>query len=264
MDLTITLNICRNKKGEWSQEQDLVIREVPVTLYVNEQELVTMLATPQYLDELAVGYLLAEGFLSKACEVASIDIDPDGNWVKVSTATETERGWQLYGRRMLTSGCGRGSIFYQSLDALDASVVTSDFTLRPECINALVRSMEDSSLLFQETGGVHVGALANEQGILLFREDIGRHNAVDKIAGYCLLHGINCQDKILLTSGRISSEMIIKAAKLGVPIIISPSAPTDLAVQIAHRLCLTLVGFARGNRFNIYSEAWRIRKTDKK
>ncbi|HHW91222.1 MAG TPA: formate dehydrogenase accessory sulfurtransferase FdhD [Firmicutes bacterium] len=253
-----TFDILRYKDGEWLPQGDLVIREAPVTIYVNGQELVTMLATPQYLDELALGYLYAEGFLAGIRQVEKVAVDRDNNVVRVFLGTGIDRSLKLYGRRLLTSGCGRGSVFYQSLDALEIGVITSLFSVSPEQVGTLVRQFQDSSLLFRQTGGVHGAALAGKGKIILFREDIGRHNAVDKIAGRCLLEGLEVGDKLLLTTGRVSSEIVLKTAKLGVPLLVSPSAPTDLAVQTARRLQLTLVGFARGKRLNVYSGAWRL------
>ncbi len=253
-----TLDILRYRDGEWVAQEDQIIREVPVTIYVNGQELVTMLATPRELDELALGYLYAEGFLAGTHQMERVVVDPEKNLVQVSLRTDIDRGLKLYGRRMLTSGCGRGSVFYQSQDALEVRAISSSFSVSPERVTGLVRQLQDSSLLFRQTGGVHGAALADKEEIILFREDIGRHNAVDKIAGRCLLDGLERGDKLLLTSGRVSSEIVLKAAKLGVPLLVSPSAPTELAVQMARRLQLTLVGFARGKRFNVYSGAWRL------
>jgi len=253
-----TLEILQYRDGEWVPREDPVIREVPVTIYVNGLELVTMLATPRELEELALGYLYAEGFLANIEEVEKVGVDRENHLVHVSLRTGIDRPLELYGRRMLTSGCGRGSVFYQSLDVLEIRAITSSFFVSPEEVTTLVRLFQDRSLLFRQTGGVHGAALAGREEIVLFREDIGRHNAVDKVAGRCLLDGLESRDKLLLTSGRVSSEIVLKAAKLGVPLLVSPSAPTALAVQTARRLQLTLVGFARGKRLNVYSAAWRL------
>ena len=192
-----TLDILRYRDGEWVAQEDQIIREVPVTIYVNGQELVTMLATPRELDELALGYLYAEGFLAGTHQMERLVVDPEKNLVQVSLRTDIDRGLKLYGRRMLTSGCGRGSVFYQSLDALEVRAISSSFSVSPERVTGLVRQLQDSSLLFRQTGGVHGAALADKEEIILFREDIGRHNAVDKIAGRCLLDGLERGDKLL-------------------------------------------------------------------
>jgi FdhD protein len=121
-----------------------------------------------------------------------------------------------------------------------------------------MRSLQDKAAMFKETGGVHSAAVADLDRIIFFCEDIGRHNAVDKIAGQCLVDGVSLEDKVLITSGRLSSEMLLKAAKLQLPLLISRSAPTSLSIELAEALNITLVGFVRGRRMNIYTHAWRV------
>lgn len=159
--------------------------------------------------------------------------------------------------KTLTTGCGKGEIYLEVLQFCrynDAEMIVG-----AEDLLSPVSRFDKGSRLFQETGGVHSGAICSTEEILLFHEDIGRYNAVDKLVGQALAKRLNLADKLLLTSGRLSSEILLKAAKQSIPIIVSRRAPTALAIELAERLNVTLVGFARGNRMNIYSGAGRIK-----
>ena len=152
----------------------------------------------------------------------------------------------------------QGSIFYNVLDSLGSNRIVSDVTIRAEKLLEYSRWLNEKSSLFLDTGGAHSCALFDGSGVLLFHEDVGRHNALDKIIGEAYFSEIPLEDKILVTSGRISSEMIIKAIKNRIPIIVSRSAPTDLSVSMASQFNVTLVGFARGHRMNVYHGHERI------
>ncbi|MFO7151764.1 MAG: formate dehydrogenase accessory sulfurtransferase FdhD [Bacillota bacterium] len=259
MELASTIKITRYREGKWSHDEDLVIKEVPVTIYANGHELVTTLASPSHLEDLALGYLKAEGLLDNLDQLEAVKVDPGGNWVKVNLKGEIHQKLKDRSQRILTSGCGRGSVFYRSLYEFETGEAnSSNIVFSEKVVGDLVSQFHKNSHLFRQTGGVHGAALADEKGIIFFREDIGRHNAVDKVIGRCILDGVDCRDKILIISGRISSEIVLKAARIGVPLLISPSAPTDLAVKAARLLRLTLVGFARGKRFNVYAGEMRL------
>lgn len=248
------LRVERNRAWETA---DPVIREVPLTVYLNGQEFVTLLCTPEQMDMLAVGFLRSEGFIRDFSEVTSLRLDEEQGFVYV----ETQGGRlaeKLYGKRTITSGCGKGTVFFSVLDALTSEPVTSDVTVAVAQIHRLMRALQERALLFQLTGGIHSAALCTPETVLFFCEDIGRHNAVDKILGLCLRDGVTITDKILVTSGRISSEILVKAAKLGLPLLVSRAAPTTLSVDLAEKIGITLVGFARGQRLNVYSHARRV------
>lgn len=236
---------------------DPVIREVPLTIFLNGKELVTLLHTPEMSEELAIGFLRSEGLIRRFADVRSLRFEQEQGIVFVETAGN-ELAEKLYGKRTITSGCGKGTVFYHALDALKSNPVTSGMTIAARQILALMRQLQERAELYQQTGGIHSAALGNQEGLVYVCEDIGRHNAVDKLVGRCLKENIDLNDKVLLTSGRVSSEILIKAAKLGIPVLVSRSAPTALSVDLAQNLGITLIGFARGRRFNIYAHKQRI------
>ncbi|MEW6260352.1 MAG: formate dehydrogenase accessory sulfurtransferase FdhD [Thermodesulfobacteriota bacterium] len=235
-----------------------VIREKPVTLFVNETELVTLLCTGNHLDELAVGFLFAEGFLKSPNDVIGMEIDESAGLVRVTCSRDTGPANQLWTKRTVTSGCGKGTLFYFALDAIRGKPVRSDLRLDPGDIVNRMEDLHRLSETYRLTHGVHNTALAEGKEILVFRDDIGRHNAVDMIVGHCLLNGIPLQDKLLITTGRLTSEMLIKAAKLGIPVIVSRNTATTLAIELAKTLHVTLIGHVRAGKFVVYSGEERI------
>lgn len=241
-----------------SREKALLVREVPLTLYVNGEELLTLVTTGDANRELAVGFLLSEGFLKDPAELASIREDAKKGVVEVTLAGDTGVARRLWQKRTVTSGCGKGSTFYLVMDSLQTRPVESSLTVSAGQVLALMKKLHEQSALYRETGGVHNSALASAEKILLFRDDIGRHNAVDKIRGATFLGGIDPADKLLVTTGRLTSEIVIKAAKMGVPILASRSAPTTLAVELAERVDLTLVGYVRAGKMKVYAGPQRI------
>lgn len=234
---------------------DNLVREFPATIYLNGQELVTLLCTPEYLEDLGIGFLMSEGMLRNRAELETVTADYEKGqiWVKSSAADSIAE--KTYMKRYLTTGCGKGTTFY-NLDG--CTPLNAVFQLTPEQIMDRMKDLQNRSELFQTTGGVHSAALASAQELILYREDIGRHNAVDKILGYCFRQGLDLGKMLLVTSGRLSSEMLLKTAKAGISVLVSRSAPTGLAVELAKQLRVTIVGFAREPRFNIYGHAERI------
>ncbi|NLP38016.1 MAG: formate dehydrogenase accessory sulfurtransferase FdhD [Firmicutes bacterium] len=236
---------------------DPVIREVPLTIFLNGKELVTLLHTPERSEELAVGFLRSEGLIRRFADIRSLRFDQEQGIVFVETKGN-ELAEKLYGKRTITSGCGKGTVFYHALDALKSNPVKSEMTIPARQILALMRQLQERAELYQQTGGIHSSALGSKEGLLYVCEDIGRHNAVDKLIGHCLKEEIDLNEKVLLTSGRVSSEILIKTAKLSIPVLVSRSAPTELSIELAINLGITLIGFARGRRFNIYANQQRI------
>src|SRR3989339_261982 len=232
--------------------KDKIVREVPFTIKVNNEEVSTLLASPSDLKELAVGYLFVEGFIESQSDITDIVVNERSFFAGVGTKNKITPE-QLQKNRVITSGCGRNISFYNAEDFKNVLPVDSDFKAEAKTILGLTAEFQKKSETFRETGGVHSAALCEGDRIISFAEDIGRHNAVDKIVGGLILKKIDPKNKFLLLSGRISSEMLLKAARIGIPIIVSRSAPTDMAVRLAKRLKITLVGFARGSKMNIYS-----------
>ena len=247
----------RIKDGESKPVEDPVTRETPLTVYLNDQELVTLLSTMEYWDELAVGFLYSEGFLKSREDITEIKSDPELGSVQVKSKRTAAVAKETFLKRYITTGCGKGSTFYHLSDAV-CQPVSDGFRVKAEQIFNLMNQAQRMSELFKETGGVHSSALCTSEKILFFREDIGRHNTVDKLAGRCLLDNIPLDDKILITTGRISSEILIKTAKMGIPVIASRSAPTDLAVKHAQDLGITIAAFVRNQRMNVYSYPDRV------
>ncbi|MBU0502732.1 MAG: formate dehydrogenase accessory sulfurtransferase FdhD [bacterium] len=231
--------------------EDKVVIETPLTIILNNIELSTLLCSPDKLKELAIGHLVSENFISSKEDIKSVDLNEKTTVVRVETTNQIPEA-ELDKKRIITSGCGRGQTFYNYRDFSGCQPIKSKIELKPEIILRLMDEFQKKSVIFQETGGVHSAALGQGDKIIAFAEDIGRHNAVDKIVGEVVLKGEETKDKFLLLSGRISSEILIKAARLGVPLIVSRSAPTDIAVKLAKHLNITLVGFARGTRMNVY------------
>src|SRR5208337_4883899 len=247
-----------DRGGKKIEQTQWVIRERPVTLYLNDREIVTLLCAGHHLDELAAGFFYAEGFIVSPDDILGIDIDEEAGKVNLSAkgdASITEGLWQ---KRTISSGCAKGSLFYFSLDALLSKPVKSDIRITPGRILDRVEDLNRLSETYRRTHGVHNTALADPDRVVLFRDDIGRHNAVDMIVGHVFLHGIPLRDKMLITTGRLTSEMLIKAAKVSIPVVVSRNTATSLAVELAVSLGVTLIGHARAGKFTVYNGQERI------
>jgi FdhD protein len=239
--------------------QGEVAREYPLTVMFNDEQLATLLCSPDDMENLAVGFLYSEGLIRTREEIKGITLDESRGIVRVNTDSEDAIDRDLFMKRVITTGCGRGISFYNFAD-LDQKQqrVESDMTVTPAQILDLMKAFQTRSEIYQKTHGVHGAALCGAPGILLFKEDIGRHNAIDKIFGHCLMGDIPLADRIIMTTGRVSSEILFKVAKREIPILVSRSTPTDLAVGLAGELGITLVGYVRGGHMNVYAEAGRI------
>ena len=254
--MTETFDIIRIKENSKETVKDVVVEEVPLTIMVGEKELVTLLCTPSDLKDLATGFLFTSGIIKKGEDIKSIIIDQE-HWIANIVLVNPDIEEKLVFKRLFTSGCGRGTLFYSAADIIHRKKIVSDFRVAPARLRSLMLNFQKSSYLFLKTGGAHSAALAGTEDILIFKEDIGRHNAIDKVIG-CALVSVGFKDKILISSGRISSEILFKAQKTRIPLLISQSAPTNQAVKLARDMGLTLVGFARGSRMNVYSAEERI------
>ena len=254
---TETVDILRLTEEGASEMEDVVVREFPLTVILNDQELVTLLSSPARQKELAVGFLFSEGFISSREEITSVILNEGTGVVRVETQGNDEAAREAIFSRLITSGCGRGASFYQATD-LGGKKVESSLKVPVGRILALARDFQQRSETYRATGGVHSAALCDTESIVAFAEDIGRHNAVDKVFGECLLNGQPTDDRLLVTSGRISSEILLKVARRSVPFLISRSAPTSMGVKMANELGITLVGFVRGKRVNVYANAQRV------
>jgi FdhD protein len=231
--------------------------ERPVTVFMNEVEVATTQATPTDLEELAVGFLVAEGLLTDRSTLSSVDADRKRGLVYVETEEAVPDEF-VYKTRYITSGCGKGITFSSVGHARDLEKTNSDLHATAEELHAMMRDMSGQASAYRDTGGMHACGLGRFGKLLLVREDVGRHNAVDKLLGRAWLDRISTADAVLLTTGRISYEMAVKAAKAHVPIVVSRSAVTDLAAEIGEELGITLAGYCRGGGIVLYTHPERV------
>lgn len=225
-----------------------VVVERPLTLFLNGQEIVTMMTVGDYPDYLAVGYLLNQNMLRPDDTVTGIDVDDELDVVVVRTARATNFEDKLK-KKTRTSGCAQGTVFGDLMEKFDEIELPKDAVLRTSWIYALSRKINMAPSLYLEAGAIHGCVLCEGDRPLVYMEDVGRHNAVDKIAGYMFLEGMGPEGKIFYTTGRLTSEMVIKTVQMGVPILISRSGFTAWGVQLARQAGLTLIGRAKGKRF---------------
>jgi FdhD protein len=238
---------------------DEIATELPVRLILNNEPLVTLLCTPTELEELAVGFLLSEGILSKRSSIKKITVDDKAAVVRIELS-ELPPDWQaMFEKKTISSGCGRGITFTNYRTDLDRKMDAPSLLMSLNDVRNLLIMFRNISTLYLETGGVHSAGLSDGKKILLFSEDIGRHNAVDKLIGKAFLRSVSVENKILLTSGRVTSEIVTKAGRNRFPVLISRAAPSCMAVSYAEDMGITLVGFARGDRMNIYTWPNRIK-----
>ncbi len=234
--------------GEWDEVEGEVIEETFVSIFVNGQELATIMSTPRDQDRLALGFLCNEGLIAGMDDVRAVHICPSGACVDVWLR---RADFQPPRRRILTSGCGGGVTFTDLAKTLPP--LQSDFRLAPARLVELLIEMQRRGSLYARSRGVHTAALADGTRLLAVAEDVGRHNTLDKLRGDFLLRGLDPRDCVLLTTGRISSEMIGKAARMGCPIVASRTSPTAMSVRLAREWNITLCGYVRRERMNVYA-----------
>ena len=234
---------------KWESLDAETIVETPVSLTVNGQVWLTFMCTPVDLEAMAVGFLFNEGIIESMDEVEDVRVCEHGDNVDVwlNRSVEQPTSWRR------TSGCTGGVTAVDALARVDVSFDGDRPTVPPEAIGHLVEELFNSQSLYRETGGVHTSALSDGEKIVIVAEDIGRHNTLDKIAGLCLMNQVSPKTRILITTGRISSEMLQKAARLKAPILISRTSPSSLSIEMAERYGITLIGYARRHRFNVYT-----------
>lgn len=241
--------------------EDTIVTEYPVTVKVNQEEFVTMVCTPEHIEDMVIGYLASENIIRRYSDITDLWIQEKEGFAHVTTNKLNPYYEKFQNKRYITSCCGmsrQGFVFVN--DALTAKKMESvTVQITPDDCYRLMNEMQNSAVTFQKTGGVHNAALCDVNGVLISRMDIGRHNALDKIYGYCLKNDISIRDKVLVFSGRISSEILLKVAKIGCEIVLSKSAPTELALQLAEELGITAVGFIRNQSLNIYTHPQRIK-----
>ena len=239
---------------KWKPLDAETIVESPVSLTVNGIAWLTFMCTPVNLEAMSVGFLYNEGVIESIDEVEDVRVCEHGDNVDVwlSHSVEQPQSWRR------TSGCTGGVTAVDALARVDISFNGEQPKVPPETIGHLVEMLFQAQELYRETGGVHTSALGDGEKLVFVAEDIGRHNTLDKIAGLCLMNNLWPETRILITTGRISSEMLQKAARLEAPILISRTSPSSLSIEMAERYGITLIGYARRERFNVYSHPQRI------
>ena len=254
--------VLKFKNGKMESVEDKIVTEFPVTVKINEEEFVTMVCSPQYIEDMVIGYLASEGVIRAYTDIKNIWVQEKEGYVHVTIDKLNPYFQNLQNKRYITSCCGasrQGFVFINdALTAKKMNDISVELSIK-DCFQ-LMNKLQQSAATFQETGGVHNAAICDKNGFMLSRMDIGRHNALDKLYGYCLKHHISIRDKVVVFSGRISSEILLKVAKIGCEIVLSKSAPTELALDLAEELRITTVGFIRNDSLNIYTCPERILK----
>lgn len=231
--------------------------EVPLTIEVNGRELATLLCSPVDLDDMVIGFLYTAGLINDIAGINKMLIDEE-RWKAQVEIVEEGLPEELVFKRIYTSGCGKGVVFHNPFDLMQRSRMDFGPSISSPRVNELMKEFLNYSSEYRNTRGVHSAALAGVSGIEIFRDDVGRHNAIDKVIGQALQRGISRDDKIMLTSGRISSEIISKLRRSRITVVASSGAPTNQAVKMAREINLTILGFVRGARMCVFNGGERI------
>jgi FdhD protein len=224
-----------------------VVREQPLTIHVNGVKFLTLLCSPIKLEALVVGYLWMEKVIGDLGEITRLDVSAVDGRADVTLAGPVV----LPTERVLTSGCGGGITF--RIDHRLFPRLHSTLRVAPEALALGMKELFAAAVHYRASRGIHGAALSDGQRLLVVAEDVGRHNAVDKVKGEALLRGVPTEDRILLSTGRVSSEMLLKAARMGVPLVASRTSPTEMAVALAEQLNVTICGYVRGDSLNLYA-----------
>ena len=247
----VPINWYEYRRG-WEKVDAEVIEESSVTIFVNGQELVTLMASPRDQEQLALGFLKNEGLICEMGEVKDVHVSQSGCCVEVWLSHSIEQPE----RKIITSGCGGGTTFRDPYAT--AQPVEDNLTISPGALSNLINQLQQPGSLYSRTRGVHTSGISDGRKILAVAEDVGRHNTLDKIVGFCIQQGIPTKGCILLTTGRISSEMLRKGAQMGCPLIASRNSPTSLSVSLARSWNITLVGYVRNGRMRVYSHPQKV------
>ena len=234
-----------------------VVEERPLTLWLNGTEVVTMMTVGDHSKELAVGFLLNQNMLQPEDEITDIEFHADIATVVVRTTGQTSYEEKLQ-RKIRTSGCAQGTVFGDIMEKFDTVSLAQDAVLKTSWLYNLFYKINHQPSLYLKAGGIHGCVLCHEDTPLIYMEDVGRHNAVDKIAGHMYLNDIAADDKIFFTTGRLTSEMVIKTVQMGIPILLSRSGFTAWGVELARQADLTLIGRAKGKHFQVLSGEHRL------
>lgn len=245
------IEILKLKNGEMNLELDRVVIEKSLRIFIDDIEYIVILMSPENVHEFLVGFLFVEGIVDKVSDIKSIKIDEESAYIELKKENKINKNFFA---RVLGSSCGKGSMIYNEELELKGNISDGINNMKKLEENILYISSKLNSIsdIFKETGGVHLSSLWSESELIFKYEDIGRHNSLDKMIGRILIDNVDLKDKIFFSSGRISSEIVIKCARIGINVIASRSAATNLAIELSKKHGITLIGFARGNRMTIY------------
>ena len=248
-----------NERGEVLPTS--IAGEHPLTLYVDKREIVTLMTLGQAPEALAIGYLRNQRLVQSIDTIAEVQVDWETNAVAITTRAPLQDLDEKMSRRTVTTGCGQGTVFGSLMDEIESIRLRDDVTLREETLYGLLDSVRRHETIYKSAGAVHGCALAQGAEILHFVEDVGRHNAVDAIAGQMWLDDVDGSDKVFYTTGRLTSEMVIKAAQMQIPFLVSRSGLTRMGYDIARRVGITMLGRAVNQRYLLFTGRQRFLKT---
>jgi len=257
--VTAAVRVSRFRDGERSEADDAVVREQSVALFVGGQRLLRLQCLPASIEDLALGLLATSDLLHPREPLPAIRYEPEAGAVHVDLDVSEQAVAALRDSMTLGSGCGSAFAPNGEFDPFSCSRrIDTAFRVRPDAIAQGMTALMQRSALFRDTGGVHSAAIAAGAEIVAFADDIGRHNAFDKVVGACRRQGIDLLDKVVLVTGRLSRELVAKAVPVSLPVLASRGAPTDAGIALADQANLTLIGFARAGRMNVYTAEWRL------
>jgi FdhD protein len=249
-----------NERGEMVPTS--IAGEHPLTLYLDKRELVTLMTLGHAPEALAIGYLRNQRIVGSLEDITAVQVDWETDSVAVTSNGTLENFQDKIQKRTVTTGCGQGTVYGDLMEEIDAVELRDDVTLEDAKLFALVENVRRHETIYKQAGAVHGCALATREGeILMFVEDVGRHNAVDAIAGFMWLDGIDGSDKVFYTTGRLTSEMVIKCAQMRIPFLVSRSGLTNMGHQIAERVGLTMIGRASGRHYLAFTGRHRLKLT---
>ncbi|WP_283152396.1 formate dehydrogenase accessory sulfurtransferase FdhD [Guptibacillus hwajinpoensis] len=255
---TTERKITRYENGEFKEKEDLIALEKPITIRINHTEFATLVCTPDHLEDMVIGFLASEGVIRSYHDVEEMLFNNGQGIVNVKATVQGSLTSETYTKRVISSCCGKSRHFYLQSDSKTARTIMKAPELTASVCLANMRTLQEQSATFKSTGGVHNAAIFKNGEMVASRTDIGRHNALDKLYGYAIRHHLHPSDLSVAFSGRISSEVVIKLSKMGIGVLLSKSAPTELAIQLADDLNITTVGFIRHEAFNVYTKPERI------
>ena len=257
MEETSTRKIVRVVDGQSEQSERKVVTEYPLRLRVNDRDLATLVCSPHQLNFLLAGFFRLQGFINSLDDILSMGVCDDYGLAELRIRTELPERLQP----TLTSGCGTGIAYNLPQNLLDFSLKRSR-SYQSDSLFRLMKDLQGLTEQYRSHGGIHSAAIGDDESLLLHAEDIGRHNTLDRLAGEALFKNIELQDKMLVTSGRVSTEMVAKAARIGIGLIASRTSPTDKAIELCEQAGITMVGYLRGRNMEIYSHPQQLQLSD--